>query len=415
MTVPLSEGEVLQPTYTAGTYDYRGTAYAGNAEYGISKIFINQYGGYYIDKYTLSKVYNTEGYTDGTIIPDETNYRYGIRYNYYRRDHLGNNREVWTTEQVNYGGTIPAFTSQRTQYYPSGLPWAEGTGASVQNKKYNGKEFIEVHGLDEYDSQARMYYPAIMRTTTLDPLAEKYYSISPYAWCGNNPVNRVDLDGMLDDWIFNTETEEYVWDGNVTKRSETPTGYEYVGTSLKDVENHFKDNNPITSFFSNPKFGKDRTPWSGEILPADKLTSLEMWLETPSESIGVGIGKIGANIGYSIANSPYSLITGKTLGGTSLNSNEKMGAFVDFVPGLISGGITKTGQVIKTTSKGLQGYNQFLKGTKKIGIEFKGLNWQQNVGKAFQINKVNQQGLKDLDKTRNVLNIGNTTKNELKK
>ena len=36
----------------------------------------------------------------------------------------------------------------------------------VQNKKYNGKEFIEAHGLDEYDSQARMYYPAIMRTTT---------------------------------------------------------------------------------------------------------------------------------------------------------------------------------------------------------------------------------------------------------
>ena len=162
----MSEGEVFHPTYTAGTYDYRGTAYAGNAEYGISRTYINQYGGYYNDKYTLSKVYNTEGYTDGTIIPDETNYRYGIRYNYYRRDHLGNNREVWTTEQVNYGGTIPAFTSQRTQYYPSGLPWAESEGDSVQNKKYNGKEFIEAHGLDEYDSQARMYYPAIMRTTT---------------------------------------------------------------------------------------------------------------------------------------------------------------------------------------------------------------------------------------------------------
>jgi hypothetical protein len=30
---------------------------------------------------------------------------------------------------------------------------------------------------------------------TVDPLAEKYYSISPYAWCGNNPVNRIDPDG----------------------------------------------------------------------------------------------------------------------------------------------------------------------------------------------------------------------------
>jgi hypothetical protein len=29
----------------------------------------------------------------------------------------------------------------------------------------------------------------------MDPLAEKYYSISPYAWCGNNPVKFVDPDG----------------------------------------------------------------------------------------------------------------------------------------------------------------------------------------------------------------------------
>ena len=52
-----------------------------------------------------------------------------------------------------------------------------------------------MHGLDEYDSDARWYYPAIMRTTTMDPLAEKYYDISPYAWCANNPVRFVDPDG----------------------------------------------------------------------------------------------------------------------------------------------------------------------------------------------------------------------------
>ncbi len=57
-------------------------------------------------------------------------------------------------------------------------------------------------GLDEYDSQARWYYPALMRSMTMDPLAEKYYSISPYAWCGNNPVNFVDPDGR-DVWEIN--------------------------------------------------------------------------------------------------------------------------------------------------------------------------------------------------------------------
>lgn len=31
--------------------------------------------------------------------------------------------------------------------------------------------------------------------TTMDPLAEKYYSISPYAYCANNPINAVDFNG----------------------------------------------------------------------------------------------------------------------------------------------------------------------------------------------------------------------------
>ena len=84
---------------------------------------------------------------------------------------------------------------QRLQYYPSGLPWAEAYSPSEQPWKYNSKEFVEMHGLDEYDSKARWYYPAICRTTTMDPLAEKYYPTSPYAWCGNNFVSIVDPDG----------------------------------------------------------------------------------------------------------------------------------------------------------------------------------------------------------------------------
>ena len=35
------------------------------------------------------------------------------------------------------------------------------------------------------------------RWTTPDPLADKYYSTSPYAFCNNNPVNFVDPDGEL--------------------------------------------------------------------------------------------------------------------------------------------------------------------------------------------------------------------------
>jgi len=43
-----------------------------------------------------------------------------------------------------------------------------------------------------------------MRFTTPDPLAEKYYSISPYAYCGNNPVMRIDPNGK-DIWEINNQ------------------------------------------------------------------------------------------------------------------------------------------------------------------------------------------------------------------
>lgn len=34
-----------------------------------------------------------------------------------------------------------------------------------------------------------------VKFVTMDPLAEKYYSISPYAYCAGNPVNAIDING----------------------------------------------------------------------------------------------------------------------------------------------------------------------------------------------------------------------------
>ncbi|WP_353332894.1 RHS repeat-associated core domain-containing protein [Bacteroides sedimenti] len=98
----------------------------------------------------------------------------------------------------------------RTINHPSGLPWGESEGANVQPYKYNGKEFIEMHGYDTYDYGARGYYPAIQRFTSIDPLAEKYYSISPYAFYSNNSINSIDLDGM-DDYKINSDGRIWLW------------------------------------------------------------------------------------------------------------------------------------------------------------------------------------------------------------
>ena len=124
------------------------------------------------------------------------------------------------------------------QYYPSGLPWNYNYQASQQPYKYGRKEFVEMHGLDEYDSQARWYYPALMRTTTQDPLAEKYYDISPYAWCANNPVNLVDPDGKD---IFYIDHR-----GKIINTEEDKTQDKFYLTELKDDKKNYYEERSIS-------------------------------------------------------------------------------------------------------------------------------------------------------------------------
>jgi RHS repeat-associated protein len=109
-------------------------------------------------------------------------------------DHQGNNRLVMSedgvVEQVNY-------------YTPFGVQMKNSFAeTSDQRYKYNGKELDRMLGLDLYDYGARFYDARIARWQTIDPLCKKYYSISPYAYCANNPIRFIDPDGK-DQWDIN--------------------------------------------------------------------------------------------------------------------------------------------------------------------------------------------------------------------
>ncbi len=65
---------------------------------------------------------------------------------------------------------------------------------------YNGKEFQNELGLGWYDYGARFYDPQVGRWWSMDAMAEERFWVTPYNYVQNNPVIKVDLEGLIDDW-----------------------------------------------------------------------------------------------------------------------------------------------------------------------------------------------------------------------
>ena len=136
---------------------------------------------------------------------------------HYLRDHLGSVRAVIDGDT----GTV----IEASDYYPFGkriqvtAPVSEPVGGSQYASEpavapvapatsvastsspnrwhFSGKEdqsFLNA-SIPFLDFGARMYNPAIARWTAADPLSEKYYGISPYVYCANNPILFTDIAG----------------------------------------------------------------------------------------------------------------------------------------------------------------------------------------------------------------------------
>ena len=106
-------------------------------------------------------------------------------------DYLGSVRTVYRM------GTSWGLTPvQHIAYMPSGAVLANSDG-DVQQRMFCGKELQPLHGWKMYDSHARMQYNVLPRFSSTDPLCQKYYHLSPYTYCANDPVNMVDPEGSF--------------------------------------------------------------------------------------------------------------------------------------------------------------------------------------------------------------------------
>jgi RHS repeat-associated protein len=113
-------------------------------------------------------------------------------WNYYVTDHLGSTRKV-----VGSDNTVRETIS----YYPFGSEMTMQDPAQMSSDfqhpyRFTGKELDRLNGLNMYDFGARWFDVAgVPMWTSIDPLAEKYYNVSPYAYCQNNPIMFVDPTG----------------------------------------------------------------------------------------------------------------------------------------------------------------------------------------------------------------------------
>ena len=123
-------------------------------------------------------------------------------------------------------GTGPAL---RRNDYASARP---------NHRLYGGKELqdetVAGHPLGWYDFEARMYDPLIGRFISTDPLAEKYYGLTPYGYCKNNPIVFIDPNGKKIEPFGNEEKEAYMAYRNIVF---SDNKYSYIQEELIRLEN----------------------------------------------------------------------------------------------------------------------------------------------------------------------------------
>ncbi len=189
---------------------------------------------------------------------------------YYHPNHLGSTSFVTDQNQTITQGFLYAPFGEITTEYNINF------GNNVIPKySFNAKELDEETGMFYYE--ARYYAPPVF--TSRDPLFEKYFWMTPYAYCANNPVKYVDPDGRKER-PFNPETDK-----KITCKFGTSTPiYKYdENGNVKRLAWGWKKAYNCHSYAWNNSKG-DPTPAIGDI-PVINRSVLKRWDNNPADDI----------------------------------------------------------------------------------------------------------------------------------
>ena len=225
----------------------------------ISKDMTKNYCGNVVYDSGERMLLTDEGYV--TFAADGT-----PQYHYYLKDHLGNVRVVMgqagAVEQVNH-------------YYAFGSLMRESSNPGVQPYKYGGKELDRYSGLDAYDFGARAYFSDRMQWSTMDPLCEKYYDVSPYVYCLDNPVKYFDPDG-LSTWVKDEGNGMYkVVGGNLYDNDLNIYVYVVDKNDNPIIRGKSIGKTPLISSFFNSDANKGQGCWvKGSIIDINDMSGI---------------------------------------------------------------------------------------------------------------------------------------------
>ena len=226
-----------------------------------------------IDKYQFE-----EGYCQAEKSSSDNN-KDIFTFCYYDQDHLGNIR------QVREANGSKGYVIQSMNYYPFGAEFCDnGTKNYTQKHKYNGKEFDNMHGLNSYDYGARQYNPVTARWDRIDRFCEKYYNISPYAYCANNPIRSVDING---DSIFIMDGKNKIL---YTKGGTYEGKSKFVAAAFKALNMIMKyGNETLMSLMSSEhSFNIKETSTNSRFEPEDENAAQAVTNDDPVSPFGCG-------------------------------------------------------------------------------------------------------------------------------